>query len=62
METPDQKNPSVSSIRVSDADALLRELSAAAPPFYKNRNLLILYLLIIPGGLLPSASLGLIVQ
>lgn len=59
MASPDErKRGSVSSIRVSEADGRLQEMTAASPPFYKNRNLLILYLLIIPGGLLPSATLG----
>ena len=47
-----------SSIRLKELDGHLREVSAASPPLYKNWNLLMLYLLIIPGGLLPSATLG----
>ncbi|RDW74541.1 uncharacterized protein DSM5745_07203 [Aspergillus mulundensis] len=43
---------------ISDIDARLQELAQAAPPFYKNRNLLNLYLRIIPGCLVPAITLG----
>lgn len=36
----------------------LQALTQACPPFYKNRNLLKLYLLIIPGCLVPAITLG----
>ncbi|KAL3476994.1 general substrate transporter [Aspergillus californicus] len=45
-------------VEISDVDARLQELSQTAPPFYKNHNLLILYLRMIPGCLVPAVTLG----
>ncbi|KAK2009481.1 general substrate transporter [Colletotrichum eremochloae] len=39
-------------------DMRLQELAATAPPFYKNGNLLKLYLLIVPGCLCAAITLG----
>ncbi|PVI02833.1 general substrate transporter [Periconia macrospinosa] len=39
-------------------DERIQELSRESLPFYKNRNLLKLYLLIIPGCLFPAITLG----
>lgn len=36
----------------------LGEMIANCPPFYQNRNLLKLYLLMIPGCLVPAVTLG----
>ena len=47
-----------SSAKLSEIDGRLRDLATASTPLYKNRNLIILYLLILPGGLLPAATLG----
>jgi hypothetical protein len=43
---------------LSDIDRRLQKMSAECPRFYKNHDLLILYLLIIPGCLVPSTTLG----
>lgn len=45
-------------VEVLDIDARLQELAQAAPPFYKNRNLISLYLRMIPGCLVPAVTLG----
>ncbi|KAL3491547.1 general substrate transporter [Aspergillus germanicus] len=45
-------------LEIPDLDARLQQLAQEAPPFYKNRNLLIVYLLMIPGCLVPSVTLG----
>lgn len=45
-------------VNLSDIDARLQEMSKECPPFCKNYNQLILYLLIIPGCLVPSITLG----
>lgn len=39
-------------------DALVQQLAKEAPPFYKSRILTRLYLLMIPGCLVPSITLG----
>ncbi|KAF7552854.1 hypothetical protein G7Z17_g4031 [Cylindrodendrum hubeiense] len=41
-----------------DLDERILKLSNECPPFYRNRNLLTLYLLIIPGCLVPAITLG----
>ncbi|CAG7921947.1 unnamed protein product [Penicillium olsonii] len=46
-----------------DADTLdvgqrIQSLADSCPPFYRNRNLLILYLLMIPGCMIPAITLG----
>lgn len=41
-----------------DLDARIQQLAREAPPFYKNGNLWKLYLLMIPGCLVPSLTLG----
>ncbi|KAH7018177.1 uncharacterized protein B0I36DRAFT_297721 [Microdochium trichocladiopsis] len=43
---------------LEDTDGILQRLANEAPPFYKSRNLLMLYLLLIPGGLMPAVTLG----
>jgi hypothetical protein len=45
-------------LEIPNLDARLQQLAQEAPPFYKNRNLLIVYLLMIPGCLVPSVTLG----
>jgi hypothetical protein len=47
-----------SNIEVQDVDDQLMELAQSAPPFYKNCNLLRLYLLMIPGCIVPAITLG----
>ena len=46
-----------------DADTLdvgqrIQSLADSCPPFYRNRNLLILYLLMITGCMIPAITLG----
>lgn len=43
---------------VLNIDERIQEMASQAPPFYKNRNLLSLYLRIIPGCLVPAVTLG----
>ncbi|KAJ5644257.1 uncharacterized protein N7484_006764 [Penicillium longicatenatum] len=43
---------------VADADSRIRRLAQDAPPFYRKHNLMNLYLLMIPGCLVPSVTLG----
>jgi hypothetical protein len=43
---------------LSDLDGRIQVMAKEYPKFYKNHNLLILYLLIIPGCLVPSLTLG----
>lgn len=43
---------------LQSVEAKLRQLTDESPAFYKNHNLLILYLLIIPGALVPAVTLG----
>lgn len=43
---------------LEEADTVLQRLSSEAPPFYKSRNLIMLYALLIPGGLMPAITLG----
>ncbi|KAL2833968.1 general substrate transporter [Aspergillus pseudoustus] len=45
-------------VELSDLDARLQQLAQEALPFYKNRNLLTVYLLMIPGCLVPAVTLG----
>jgi hypothetical protein len=55
-----EKDPSVSEV-ADDRETLdqqITRLASEAPPFYRNHNLLILYLLIIPGCLMPAVTLG----
>ncbi|KAF9873874.1 hypothetical protein CkaCkLH20_08608 [Colletotrichum karsti] len=42
----------------ANVEARLQQLVREAPPFYRSRNLLNLYLLMIPGCLVPSVTLG----
>jgi hypothetical protein len=49
---------STEAVDVLDIDARILQAASEAPPFYKNHNLLILYLLIIPGCLVPAVTLG----
>ncbi|KAJ5704622.1 hypothetical protein N7536_000311 [Penicillium majusculum] len=41
-----------------DVGQRIQSLADECPPFYRNRNLLILYLLMIPGCLVPAITLG----
>lgn len=43
---------------VAELDQRIQELAHHAPPFYQSRNLFKLYLLIIPGCLVPAVTLG----
>ncbi|KAJ1324343.1 hypothetical protein MN608_10404 [Microdochium nivale] len=43
---------------LEETDTVLQRLSNEAPPFYKSRNLIMLYALLIPGGLMPAITLG----
>ena len=45
-------------IEVQQVDDQLMTLANAAPPFWKNRKLLELYLLMIPGCIVPAVTLG----
>jgi hypothetical protein len=60
--TGDQKeidsNSNIDDLDVNDVERRLQELTKECPSFYKNRNLFILYLLIIPGCLVPAVTLG----
>jgi hypothetical protein len=47
-----------SNVRPTDLDVRVQQLAKEAPPFYRNRNLLRLYLLMIPGCLVPAFTLG----
>jgi hypothetical protein len=58
-----EKDPSVSEVADDGParetlDQQITRLASEAPPFYRNHNLLILYLLIIPGCLMPAVTLG----
>lgn len=44
--------------QILDLDQRIQELVAAAPPFYQNKNLLRLYLMIIPTCLAAAVTLG----
>ncbi|KAL3456426.1 general substrate transporter [Aspergillus heterothallicus] len=50
--------PSKQDIDVTTVDARLQQLAQESPPFYKNHNLLTLYLWLIPGCLVPAVTLG----
>lgn len=43
---------------LGSAEERLMQLTAESPVFWKNRNLLFLYLLMIPGCIVPSVTLG----
>ncbi|GES58879.1 related to hexose transporter protein [Aspergillus terreus] len=43
---------------VVDVDARLQDLARVSPPFYRKRNLTTLYLLMVPGCLVPAVTLG----
>lgn len=43
---------------VLDTGERIQKLADECPPFYRNRNLLTLYLLMIPGCLVPAITLG----
>ncbi|KAM0327002.1 hypothetical protein ACHAQA_006123 [Verticillium albo-atrum] len=43
---------------IETIDQQLTRLANEAPPFYQSHNLLVLYLLIIPGCLMPAVTLG----
>lgn len=43
---------------VLDIDQRITNMAKECPPFFKNHNLFILYLLMIPGCLVPSVTLG----
>ncbi|KAF4468584.1 Major facilitator superfamily domain general substrate transporter [Fusarium albosuccineum] len=45
-------------VTVEELDRRIQELAKQATPFYRNPNLLRLYLLIIPGCLVPAVTLG----
>lgn len=47
-----------SNTQAHDLDARIRQLAQEAPPFYRNANLRTLYLLMIPGCLVPALTLG----
>ncbi|KAM5341875.1 hypothetical protein ACJ41O_014906 [Fusarium nematophilum] len=53
-----EETPGEDAIDVLDLDSRIQELAQNCPPFYKNGNLRILYLLIIPGCLVPAVTLG----
>lgn len=44
--------------QIVDLDQKIQELAASAPPFYRNKNLLRLYLLVIPSCLAAAITLG----
>lgn len=52
------EDPRVGSAVLEETDGLLQRLAKEAPPFYKSRNLMMLYLLLIPGGIMPAVTLG----
>jgi hypothetical protein len=54
----DTKEAETSADQVLNVDQRIQELSQNCGPFYKNRNLLRLYLLLIPGCLVPAITLG----
>lgn len=60
----DEKTSSLTMKEVEDVSesvsesSRLQQMSMECPPFYKNRNLFILYLLMIPGCLVPAVTLG----
>ncbi|SPO00313.1 related to hexose transporter protein [Cephalotrichum gorgonifer] len=43
---------------VLDVGEQIQRIASECPPFYRNRNLFILYLLMIPGCLVPAITLG----
>ncbi|KAL2871218.1 general substrate transporter [Aspergillus lucknowensis] len=43
---------------VLDVDSRLQDLARKSPPFYRKRNLTTLYLLMVPGCLVPAVTLG----
>jgi hypothetical protein len=43
---------------VLDVDARLQDLARKSPPFYRKRNLTTMYLLMVPGCLVPAVTLG----
>ncbi|KAL4885195.1 general substrate transporter [Aspergillus karnatakaensis] len=45
-------------VEITNVDAQLLALAEAAPPFFLNRNLLSLYLRMIPGCIVPAVTLG----
>ncbi|KAL4874017.1 hypothetical protein BDV12DRAFT_191887 [Aspergillus spectabilis] len=54
----DEHVTSKQDVEIINVDAQLLALAQAAPPFYKNRNLLSLYLRMIPGCIVPAVTLG----
>ena len=59
VESYSQPNIRKSSVvNLSDIDARIQELAKSYEPFYKNGNLLLLYLLMIPSCLMASVTLG----
>lgn len=66
-QSTDKELPSSSFVEKAtsglDADTLdvgqcIQKLADECPPFHRNRNLFILYLLMIPGCLVPAITLG----
>ncbi|KAH6695082.1 general substrate transporter [Plectosphaerella plurivora] len=58
-----EKDPSISEVADDGParetlDQQITRLASEDPPFYRNHNLLVLYLLIIPGCLMPAVTLG----
>lgn len=43
---------------IFDVDSRLQDLARNSPPFYRKRNLTTLYLLMVPGCLVPAVTLG----
>ncbi|KAH7336660.1 general substrate transporter [Rhexocercosporidium sp. MPI-PUGE-AT-0058] len=54
----DNKSTETPTEQIMDVDQRIQELSQVCVPFYKNRNLFKLYLLLIPGCLVPAITLG----
>ncbi|KAJ9156094.1 General substrate transporter [Pleurostoma richardsiae] len=43
---------------IHNIDERVQHLAREAPPFYRNHNLLILYMLMVPGCIIPAVTLG----
>ncbi|KAJ5652988.1 hypothetical protein N7507_010414 [Penicillium longicatenatum] len=57
-EPEDTRSPESALEVMGSIDQRIISLAQDCPPFYKNRNLLVLYLLMIPGCLVPAITLG----
>lgn len=60
MAMADEKHTDTTNVveAMGNIDERIQALAKEAPPFYTNRNLTILYLLMIPGCLVPAITLG----